>query len=297
LGDCVIEFSEGEGVSAESRTDQGPLLELVQRLLIYPYPEGPTDVELLPGRLPDAQVAEIPIPRDARLVGSAIYRRGRDVSSVDIVTQIDRDTVAVTREYEAQLRSTGWEIFERIGGIGGFVPSDFAPRRFTRVRGGPALIVDAIERGGDATELRLGLDWGVRQQVPRSHGPEIMQHVPSLVAPPGVHVDGGGGGGGDSNWTSSGTARTDMPVGELEGYFAAQLSHAGWTRITGNRDDRAAWSAWNVPVHNRWIGLLMVVSFDSRERSLALYVQGPQQHHPRAYAPLTRAPWRRLHFR
>jgi hypothetical protein len=286
-------------VAAGSTADEQALVELVQRLLIYPYPDGPTSVDLLPGRLPDDRSVELSVPVGAHVIGSAVYRRGRDIARVDTVVRVAGSTDEVTIAYEAVLRRGGWELFEPFRGHdGGFVSSDFAlPRRFRRKRDDPVLLVDVLDNGAGKSELRLALDWSMpRSAPPRRHHLEAMDRLPSLVPPPGVHVDGGGGGGGDSNWSSSATARTVMPASELEAYFAGQLAHADWTRFAGDAHEVAAWSAWNLPGGGHWSALLLVIAFDREERSLSLHMQRPHRHEPQARAMLTRAPWRRLHF-
>lgn len=288
-----------EGVASRSTSDDQALLELVQRLLIYPYPDGPTSVDLLASRLPEDRSVELPVPDGAQVIGSAVYRRGREIVRVDSVVRVAGSTDEVTIAYEAVLRRGGWELFEPFREHhGGFVSSNFGlPRRFRRKRDDPVLLVDVVDDGAGNSELRLALNWSMpRSGPPRRHHLEAMDRVPSLVPPPGVHVDGSGSGGGDTNWSSSATARTVMPASELEAYFAGQLAHADWTRFAGDAHDVAAWSAWNLPGGGHWSALLLIIAFDHEERSLSIHMQRPHRHDPRAWAMLARAPWRRVHF-
>jgi hypothetical protein len=283
-------------------TDQQALMELVQRLLIQPYPYGPTSVELLPGRLPPDRSIAFPLPTGGRLVGSAVYRRDGSTTSVEAVVDLAAPSATALRAYEEQLHQAGWNVFGMHHG--GFSPANsWMPRSFRHQRGGPALVVNVVERGKQATSFRLRLDWEMPQQ-PRPHQMnDGMELIPSLLAPLNVEMEGGGGGGGDSHWSSSATAHTDMPASALEAYFAEQLTGAGWTRIAGDGGDPVAWSTWKVPGSRPWIGLLLVVPFERDERSLLVHLHSPARRRDRSQAWVTarrRGPlpwWRRISFR
>jgi len=265
---------------AASTPDQGLFLEFVERLLIHPYPEGPTSVDLYPGRAPDDRSIDLPIPAGGRLLGTVVHRRAGDITTVEAVIDVSSAVPITIAAYEEELRQRGWGLSERFHGGGGFVSYGPGPwREYRHGRGGPILMVNAYDRGKDVTDLRLRLDWDLARHRPRHHRPEVMDRMPSLFAPAGVHVEGGGGGGSESHWTTQATAATDMPVSQLEAYFAEQLTRAGWIRLAGGLADVAAWSSWNVPGRGKWRGMLIVLAAsDPGERWLTVHIQGPRRH-------------------
>ena len=59
------------------------------------------------------------------------------------------------------------------------------------------------------------------------------------------------------HYQSDATIDGDATVAELHAHFAGQILAAGWQVIHQGGDDRAAWSAWQLP-EDGWHGLLMV---------------------------------------
>jgi hypothetical protein len=282
-------------------TDQEGLRELAERLLLQPYPDLATGIELRPGGMPQDRSATFPLPEGARLLGSAVYRRGREIIRVDAVVDVPAPPAIAGRAYEEQLRQQGWGLFGFHGG--GFMPTHSGiPRSFRHHRGGPALLVHEHDLGKGTTSLRLQLDWQIGQNPPpRLH--EGMDLLPTLLAPLDVTMDGGGSGGGDSHWSTTATAYTEMSPRNLEAFFADQLSRAGWTRVAGDSAADLAWSTWSVRTSRPWLGLLLVSAFGRHERSLLINLHAPTRHHNRSttWATLSsrsRLPWwRQLRLR
>jgi hypothetical protein len=259
--------------------DAEGLKELAERLLTHPHPDGPTSVELFPGRLPGAW-GEVPAPTGARLLGSAMHMRRDRPAVVEAVFDGEADSMALIARYETELGRSGWNALEAFGGMhGGFMPGGMMGlgRAFRRGDEGPILMVSAIDREGGTTDLRMRLDWEMARHLPemRHHHPEGSDKIPPLHPPPGVPLRGGGGGGGSGTWHSTATIETEMPPVDVESHFARQLERAGWARAAGSGDGIAAWSSWHLPGQGDWRGILLVLAaFAAGERFLYVWVAG-----------------------
>lgn len=257
----------------------GDLKELAERLLTHPHPDGPTSVELYPGRLAGAW-GETPAPTGARLLGSAMHIRRDRPATIEAVYDAEGDAVAVMARYEPELARSGWNQLEAFGGMhGGFMPGGMMGlgRAFRRGDEGPVLMVSGIDREAGRTDLRLRLDWDMARHLPQMqhHRPEGFDKIPPLQPPPGVPLRGGGGGGGSGTWHSTATIETEMPPVDVESHFARQLERAGWARVVGSGDGIAAWSSWRVPGEGGWRGILLVLAaFAAGERFLYVWVAG-----------------------
>lgn len=261
-------------------------LQLAQRLLAHPHPFGgyPT-VELFPGHVPDDSRIEVIVPSASRVLGAAVERRDGDLSAVQAIIDVDQPLPAAMEAYERDLAGAGWTA-ANFGPAGGFMPfGGGPPQMYQKSETGPLLMVHPLSRAANATELRLRLDFSApRQRPPRHQRPEGMELMPALYAPPGVEMEGGGGGGGDAHWSSQATAKTNMPLPELEGFFARQLSRSGWTRLSGGSAEVTAWSSWKIAGKDDWRGLLIVLaSPEDDERWLTVYVQR-RSHRGRGWA-------------
>jgi hypothetical protein len=273
------------GSSSES---QSALRLLAERLLVEQYPGAATRVELHPRIIPPEYTGSIPLPVGGKLLGSATFRRDGGILRVDAAVEIEKPTATALREYETQLRGQGWVPFGYH--MGGFSPG--LPRSFRRKQGGPALLVNATDNGKQATGFRLQLNWEMARHMPhRPH--DAMDLLPSLIAPPDVEMEGGGASGNENSWSSSGTAHTDMPVGELGEYFEQQLQVANWTRLAGATAGQVAWSTWKLPELQPWLGLLLVAALERGERQLMIHLQSTGRRSRGHWAPAPRGRWHR----
>ena len=233
-------------------------------------------------RLPPGWPTELPVPKGARLLGS-LARSVDELRGGFMETVLDADGTppSVLSSYRGELHPNGWAVFEipqppRFAfsfGENGHVER----QSFLHGDEGPLLTVTVMSRAGSQCDVRLRLEAEVRRP-PAQHSDylaEMAQRVPTLRAPSHVIVSRfGGGGGSDREWTTRGTARTDMAVGDLEAHFASQLSEAGWTRLARGDDGVVAWSSWRLPGEPAWKGVLLVhAALFEDERALLLSVE------------------------
>ncbi len=264
-------------MAVEADSDERGIEELCLRLLGHPHPEGPTSVELFAHRLPEL-AADIPVPPDWRVLGSALYSRADRPTLLEVVIDAPNSFADLVGPFQNALAVMGWAVLEQTGPMhGGFVSADLGEgREFRRDGRGPVLSIRGVSRDGMATDVRLRLDWDAaryRAQTPRMR-PDGAERIPPLSAPASVRLRGQHGGGGGGHWTSESIAETDWSVGEMEAHFAEQLVRAGWRRVGGSTDDIVGWSSWQLPGDGNWHGLLLVLAaFRPGERSLTVRVE------------------------
>lgn len=262
----------GSAIAAPPRSDDA-LRELAERLLTHPDPRGEITVKLFTGEIRSERGIDIPVPAAGRVVGTAVRRRKGDVVGIEAVIDVQGSSVTILTAYEQQVRAAGWSVGSG-SRAGGFMPAGAWPwRSYQRGRRGPVITVNANDRDRNRTELRLRLEFEVERRMPPPQ-PDGWDLMPSLLAPPGVAVEGGGGGGGESHWSSQASARTDMPIKDLVEYFASQLDAAGWSRRGGASENDLAWTLWDLPAEGAWKGLLIGVGVaDRTECMLTLQIQ------------------------
>lgn len=248
----------------DSGSEQRDIRELAERLMTHPHPEGGIAAELFVGRMPETLEPSFPLPSGARLLGGRLQRLGGRPASFEAVLDAQGDPSALLDVYEQALLAAGWQLFSGFGPPqGGFVAAQMGDGRVLQKDGvGPILAISATASEGAPTDVRVRLDWeSVRHMAMSPRGmPPGADLLPALRLPAGVGIHGLGGSGGNGRWTSEGTLQSDQPVAELEAHFAAQLARAGWTRERGGADDAMAWSAWQLPGHEGWRGVLLLVA-------------------------------------
>jgi hypothetical protein len=181
-------------------------------------------------------------------------------------------------QYERVLRAGGWELAREFGPSGppGFLTAFVGHwRTYQQAQQGPVLVVNALPRDPQGTDLHLMIDWHMPRMTPSRRDPSV-DLMPPLLAPPDITLQPRGYGTGDS-WTAEATTQSDKPPAELESYFRAQLKGLGWTRLNGEVTDGLAWSSWNLPGAENWRALLVVAAAFPGERSLSLRVERPAE--------------------
>ena len=232
--------------------------------------------------LPPGWPADLPLPHDARLLGSLVqsfsdFRGGY----MEAVLDASGAPLTVLDSYRQQLGHHGWALLELpIHPRSGFVSGESwegEQQSFLQRDDGPMLMVTVMSRNDLPCDVRLRLDPEDRRRraQPPGHQSLAMERMPTLRAPSDIRLaPSGGGGGSDRDWTAHATAVTGLAVGELETHYASQLSEAGWTRLGRGDDGVVAWSSWRLPGEQVWRGLLVVdAAFDEDRRSLTLRIE------------------------
>ena len=257
------------------------LRELAGRLLAHPGLGGPTTAELYLDELPPDAPPDLIMPGDLDLFGSLARRRDGQITGVEVMLDGTKSVADFLPGYERDLTSHGWRRFEqfhrRPGGFdAGWHQGPEAV--FVNEAAVAALWIAARQVEGGGTEVGLRYDRENAANMMNNMsgpGPEPpgWDMLPALRPPPGVNLQPQGSSGGGGRWTSEARAKTEMPVPQLETYFAKQLVAAGWSRIAGTADDTTGWSSWDVPNPGNWRGFLLVVSPFPGWRSMLVRVE------------------------
>ncbi len=245
----------------------------VKRLFVYPLPgePGPEEIQLLPGRLPEALPFELPRPEGAHVVGSLM--RGQTDGTV--ILDVSQDPEAVREFYRRELASRGWEeLRPHREVLKGFVaPLMRSSAEFCRGREGPHLSVIARPRDG-LTEVRLS--WTLDpERSPCGRLPFVAQPalggpqraLPTLVAPEDAWPLSGGGGGSEDGAYQHVLLRTSKSAPELWEHYARQLREQGWELIQRGEGGPLVWGRWRFEREGqRWEGLLFVLDLGGERR-------------------------------
>lgn len=253
--------------------------ELAVRLLSYQWLAGPSPtVQLLAGQVPSDLPLELPQPPDARLLGSATYRRDGRPSQVVVVLDTGASPEETIDFYRREMPVRGWSPAP-LGWApgGGFVPATvLATAAFCRSQAGPWLSVSARPQEVGPTAVRIEIDLLTPGpcREPAGRIPDAGDRVPPLTVPPGVRLYPDGGGGSDHDWSSNALAETELSAADLEAHFARQLETRGWERLAEGAGRPVAWSLWRLPGEEDWQGILTVAEWPGRNlRSLSIRIQ------------------------
>jgi len=250
---CVGQGAQQVAGPATSTDDEAGFRVLARRLLA-PAPE---ELQFLVGRLPDELPMEIPLPDDARIVGSLVRSGGE----TEIVLDGSQTADQVLDFYREELASAGWIAFD-YPMQGGFVPGiGRTGLTFCSEIQDLVLWVGAYEVEDGPTDVRLDL-----RTEPRlascTKDPGAPEHaIPFLEDPPGAQQITTGFGGSTDSLSAEATLRADLDVAVLEAHYAAQLEEAGWIRHDRAQSGPLVWSAWTFQDEGGrdWRGFLLAM--------------------------------------
>jgi hypothetical protein len=236
---------------SEQNQGEVTLRELAIRLLSprYPGSESLQVTDLLPGQLPPNTPIELPLPSDARLIGSVV--RGQDSTTLFDTDLTSEELLAFYRE---RLTAIGWteqEQFPPPQQQSGFVramPHQIAYALFFATSQGPLLRLTAMPGPANMIETQLALEMNPGRH---GHGPlrrqliAEMELLPPLLAPDGSQQRTLGGGGGGGEWRANAELTTDLDFAAATEHYMRQLEAAGWGESSHGEGDRVRWSVWN----------------------------------------------------
>lgn len=231
------------------------LRELYLRLLTPPHAFGPQALDepaLHVGALPSGFPAEIPLPENARLLGSLVSYQ----TVVVYDTDLSRDEALAF--YRERLGDSGWSVLDMMRPHGGFMhgPAPANDRlMLCKSEAGPSLTIIAASPAGHATAVRLEYQiyddpehspCGQQRRMRHHMADSLWDAIPALYAPPDVRQQGGGGNNGPDYATSNARleALAELALADLAAHYDQQLAHAGWTRRDGGTAGPIAWSTW-----------------------------------------------------
>jgi hypothetical protein len=240
--------------------------------------ESARDPRLLVGAIPSPLPAEVPLPDDARVLGSLAAD-----SSTSIILDTDWPITRVLDFYRERLLAAGWTVSEHMRPQGGFAHSsgsNLTHIQFCLGDPGPGLTVTAVESEGQPTQVEVGIatyeDHPDRSPCAQRwrHRPRelIWEVLPALVPPAGAAQQARGGGSSDNEVRSFARLDTTLDTAAVATHYTAQLEHANWTRTGEGATGPVAWSTWSLAdgEGNPWRGLFVAIRRDDTPGRYAL---------------------------
>lgn len=241
--------------------------------------------ELLVGQIPASLPIAVPLPDDARVLGSMIHG-----TSATIVLDTDWPSARVLGFYRERLAAAGWTVPPPVGPRGGFVPSDGMDQmyvQFCQTGQDSSLSVTAAESADLPTQLQITFDTyeNYPERSPcsqRYHRPRAWETLPTLVPPPGATQHPGSAGSSGEEVHSTARLETPLDLSAIGAHYAAQLAHAGWARTGDGTSGPVAWSTWTLADEEGkpWCGLFLAIRRDDSGGRYALTLNAERADTP-----------------
>lgn len=238
--------SQGSGRAAVVGGDEAALREFPAQTTGAHGLMGETTVYV--AQLPPLEL-ELPIPPDARIVGSIV----RGTTGVEILLTIKASVEQADAAYEQLLIAHHWQPVEDMPmGARGFVDSPVVMRRYCHPGAKAAVMVSASSADADTTMLRFNLSHEPSPCQPRTMmHVDLFKYMPNLQTPPGARLilgrsgqGGGGGNPGARNVSSAAVLTTDLPLAQVAQAYIDQLNALGWQPVSSEIGERFATGAW-----------------------------------------------------
>jgi hypothetical protein len=246
--------------------------ELAMRLLQATYPGSSelNGVKLLPGKLPQEMPVDLPIPDQARIVGSEVQEN----TGIYLVLDIPMTPDQALEFYRERLASQNWTKIGIPYMDRGFVEQSDPSATFCQGTQNASLAVAAHPQG-NGTDLRLSIisdpDYSLCS-LDAGYNDDWLKPIPRLAAPKGARISPGDLMSFLGNLvTVSATLETEMNSSSLTDHYADQLKAANWTMIGEGESGPSSWSSWsyNDEDGQAWDGFLMALELpgtDEKQR-------------------------------
>ena len=229
----------------------------------------------------------IPVPADARVVGSVIRGPEDDPDGVTAYLDVPGSADRIRARFDDLFGARGYKPKTRSGspGQGAGFQHTMMPMRMAH-----GAMYCAGEEGafytlgigaGDPAPVSLmwnsgQMGWNPCSSAMPGHPMQDVEQIPSLSAPPGVMMQGGGGGGSPGAWYGQGIAFTEMSPRALLDHFAKELESGKATPIAREDGDAASWGRWKMPTKDLE-SIVGVIGAHPKMRLLLRYTYSPAQ--------------------
>ncbi len=265
------ETNTGENVPTNSIEIVGgneeSLREFIKQWLIPVYTDGSSqDMTVYIGSMPKDLPYDLPVPNDARMIGSITG------SGVDYMLIFDTSlsSKSIHEFYAQTLTDKGWHEAPTNQGQGGFVSQVDLYRGYCH-EDDAFLSVETPSISNERTSIRLNLDNSPPlyscDPAAISSGSLYEKHIPQLKAPSGTMIQNGGASSSDHDAEVTAHLQSDLSPVQLVEFYNKQLLASGWEmQDSGNvqassNGEGAAWSHWVFTDEQEanWLGSLIVV--------------------------------------
>ncbi|MCB9449966.1 MAG: hypothetical protein H6672_00915 [Anaerolineaceae bacterium] len=272
-GSGGVSTVEIRGGNAES------IREFFARTLRSYGPAGDTIIVYV-GSLPDDLPFDLPLPEDARLIGSITH-------SVYTSTEIIFDTAVSPKDlvafYTENLPGDAWRANTNLPvPQGGFVQQETSIGNFCSTTGEFWMTINSTAMDGELTDAHIYIS--APGDPSTCGGNEInmatdaFTMLPELRTPEGVEIlpqvssGGGGGGGFGQRYASMGVVLgTERPLADVLTDYNVQLEGAGWHNVMAESGTGFAWSSWTITDESGviWGGTLTITASPTSENEFS----------------------------
>ena len=257
--------------------DEAALQEFVEHWLGSTYSGQPADqITVYIGNLPPDLPYDLPIPENARVIGSV---RQSQYLTIQVILETTRSPEEILAFYEERLPELGWQaVTSEIYG-GGFVSGELGT---TYCHGeDTSLNIQAGVWPSGSTDVRIytfsNYDYSPCHSDRQYGYDSISSLIPTLKSPPGAQMGsiGGGGSSGTTDAYNETQLTTDLTAGEVAAYYNAQLLDSGWTLLENGESEGHAWSSWSFTDEGgqAWSGTLILLEVPPGSDTLFAYIQ------------------------
>jgi len=229
--------SENTEVGNESSIE-----ELATRLMEPLDPGVLQEVQLLVGQLPDNMPIDLPIPDDARIIGSMIQGR----KNINIVLDVNLTPEQVLDFYRESMAAGNWSEIEQRRGFA------FNEIKIVMCQNNndPPLTIRAYPVDSGLTDVRLNIETDPEYspcKACRETEDNWLKPLPTLVAPSDSKEFNQGSGTSRSDFVSTSiTMETSMNSSVLVAHYGDQFKAANWTKQADGDSASFAWSTWTL---------------------------------------------------
>ncbi|HIK17298.1 MAG TPA: hypothetical protein IGS53_18685 [Leptolyngbyaceae cyanobacterium M33_DOE_097] len=252
------------------------------RLLKDPF-ERLTDLQFWNGQLPPDFLMELPLPVDAKIIGTIVRYQGR---SSEVILDAPQSQRQIHEFYANVLPASGWTLSEQEPPSPGFqttTPGGFEyPTIYCHSEQQRSLTLEADQNGDDPTDIRLRLDLdfsacATRAEIAQSRtwNQEFYFPMPSLTLPENVQISQSrlerGGDKNNITLLSSAQINTTKSQEPLFCDYAEQLVNAGWShqhKVTIEQSISSFWLIKDVQ-GNAWQGMFKLTQIEGQPNEYA----------------------------
>jgi hypothetical protein len=256
---CVGQATEQSPGLIASAGNEAAFRTLAHRLLARRSggAPAPKEVQILVAQLPEDLPIEIPLPDEARIIGSLV----RGGEGTEIVLDATQAVAQVLDFYQETLTAEGWIAFA-YPTEGGFVPGiGRTGLTFCSGANNSVLWVGAFESEDGPTDVRLDLRTEPNLSSCTKDTVAPQHPIPLLEDPPGSRQTTAGFGGSTDSYNAEVELKTELDSAAVEVHYADQLEAAGWLRRDGGQSGPLAWNTWYYQDEGgqEWQGVLLVI--------------------------------------
>jgi hypothetical protein len=212
----------------------GPIpRELAIAMLGGPATGSPRGPNIMVGSAPPEVPSELLPANGFEILGSVTYTGPGSAGRYTVIGTTTSDTDSILSRLRASWEKAGFKVPGSMQSFGGFVPAESLRPDRSYCRDSVTLGASTSARPQGGSYLRIYLNTGQRTSCnappfPAQYTNPMETPLPSLLAPPGMRMNGGGSGGAAGR-ESSASLQTEMTPGQLLAHYASQMQAQGWT--------------------------------------------------------------------